>query len=86
MNLLGEREPEVYGTTTLAEIDTKLIGLASIYLHKRFYRNNGMSAHLEDIIIDKDYRGLGLGKKLINTIIEWCKEHKCYKIQLKLYC
>ena len=60
----------------------KLIGLASVYLHKRFYRNNGMSAHLEDVVIDKDYRGLGLGKKLINTIIEWCKEHKCYKIQL----
>ena len=25
MNLLGEREPEVYGTTTLAEIDARLV-------------------------------------------------------------
>ncbi len=28
LNLLGEREPEVYGTTTLAEIDASLIELA----------------------------------------------------------
>jgi 3-dehydroquinate dehydratase II len=28
LNLLGEREPEVYGTTTLAEIDSRLVALA----------------------------------------------------------
>jgi 3-dehydroquinate dehydratase-2 len=29
LNLLGSREPEIYGTTTLAEIDGSLQGLAS---------------------------------------------------------
>ena len=28
LNLLGQREPEVYGTTTLAEIDRQLLALA----------------------------------------------------------
>ncbi len=28
LNLLGEREPEVYGATTLAEIDASLVNLA----------------------------------------------------------
>ena len=29
LNLLGEREPEVYGTTTLAEIDARILNLAT---------------------------------------------------------
>ena len=34
LNLLGEREPEVYGTTTLAEIDNRLVGLAKAEGHE----------------------------------------------------
>lgn len=34
LNLLGEREPEVYGTTTLADIDHALQELASTRGHK----------------------------------------------------
>ena len=60
----------------------KLIGLASLWLHPRYYRKFGTSAHLEDLVIDKSYNNLGLGKKLINEIINWCKERNYYKIQL----
>lgn len=34
LNLLGEREPEVYGTTTLAEIDTRLVEVAKELGHE----------------------------------------------------
>jgi 3-dehydroquinate dehydratase II len=34
LNLLGEREPEVYGTTTLAEIDARLVGIAKELGHE----------------------------------------------------
>lgn len=34
LNLLGEREPEVYGTTTLAEIDARLVDLATAQGHQ----------------------------------------------------
>lgn len=34
LNLLGEREPEVYGTTTLAEIDARLVEAAKELGHE----------------------------------------------------
>ena len=40
--------------------------------------------HIEDIIIDKNHRGKGYGKILLNKIIEKSKKYGCYKIIL--YC
>ena len=50
LNLLGMREPAVYGTTTLAEIDTRLQAkakLASVDL--RCFQNNGEGALIDRI-------------------------------------
>ena len=60
----------------------KLVGLGSIYIFTKYYRNKGKSAYLEDLIIDKEHRHRGLGKKIIEKIIHKCKELHCYKLQL----
>jgi 3-dehydroquinate dehydratase-2 len=42
LNLLGEREPEVYGTTTLAQIDDGLVDLAGeLGVELETYQSNG---------------------------------------------
>jgi len=35
--------------------------------------------HIEDIIVDKNYRGHGLGKKIVDKLVEISKENGCYK-------
>ncbi len=41
LNLLGEREPEVYGRTTLAEIDRRLAALATeLGVHVETFQSN----------------------------------------------
>ena len=48
LNLLGEREPEVYGRLTLAEIDRRLVALGvELGLEVRSYQSNGEGALID---------------------------------------
>ena len=50
LNLLGEREPEVYGTTTLAEIEQRLVELAGeLRLELSFEQHNGEGAIIDTL-------------------------------------
>ena len=64
------------------EYEKRIIGYGSIYIDYKFYRNCKNVGHIEDIIIDKDYRGKGLSKLIINKLLESAREKDCYKIIL----
>lgn len=49
LNLLGEREPAVYGTTTLAEIDARLASLG----HRLGSRVSAFQSNHEGALIDR---------------------------------
>lgn len=49
LNLLGEREPEVYGTTTLAEIDARLVELAE----ERGHELTAFQSNAEHELVDQ---------------------------------
>lgn len=50
LNLLGEREPEVYGTVTLAEINSRLRGISrKLNASVRFFQSNGEGALISAI-------------------------------------
>ena len=60
----------------------KIIGSGTIWMEPKLIRNYGKVAHLEDIVIDKKYRGMGLGKKLLEHLLEIAKNEGCYKCVL----
>ena len=60
----------------------KIIGYGAIYIDYKFYRNCKNVGHIEDIIIDEEYRGQGLSKLIITKLLECAKEKECYKIIL----
>jgi len=45
----------------------RIIGLATL---APIYRFNGFKGHIEDVIVDESYRGQGLGRKLIEHLLE----------------
>ena len=60
----------------------KLVGFGTLWTQPKYYRNNGKSGHIEDIVIDKEHRNKGLGKDLVKHIIDYAKNTGCYKVQL----
>lgn len=59
LNLLGTREPEVYGTTTLAEIDERLKALASAAGHRLSVFQSNAEHELIDRIQHAAREGVG---------------------------
>lgn len=54
----------------VAEYDSKIIGCIAIV------HNNENEAQLRWFLSDPSFRGLGIGKKLLNDAIEFCRERK----------
>ena len=46
----------------------KIIGAGSLVVEKKFIRSLGICGHIEDIVVDKSYRGKNLGKRVIETL------------------
>ena len=69
-------------TNDVSNNDENIIGSATILIETKIIHNFGKVAHIEDVIVDNNYRGKGLGKMLINKCINYAKDHDCYKIIL----
>ena len=56
-----------------------IIGVASIHIIYKLSRTLGL---IEDVAVNKDHRGKGIGKNLIEKLIEIGKQKNCDKIVL----
>lgn len=65
---------------TFVMSDNKVIlGVASLHIIEKLTRKLGL---IEDVAVSKNNRGLGIGKKLVEKLIQTGKEKKCDKIVL----
>ncbi len=63
----------------VVEINNKVIGYASLHVIDKINRR---SCLIEDVVIHKNYRSKGIGRDLINHLINFSKNKKCDKIIL----
>ena len=61
-------------------IEKQLVGYGSFIIEKKI--RGGKVAHIEDIVVDSNFRGKGVGKFIITKLTEKIKDLKCYKITL----
>ncbi len=75
--LFGEKK---YAEVLLAEYNEKPVGQALFfYNYSTFLAKPGI--YLEDLFVKPEYRGKGIGKQLLNELIEIAKEKNCGRIE-----
>jgi len=65
--------------TFVAEMDGEIVGMALIY--PRYSTWKGPTLHLEDLIVKKDKRGLGIGKALYTKVLKYAYKKKVKRVE-----
>ena len=69
-------------TIYVFEDNNSILGISSILIEQKFIHNGGRVGHIEDVVVNKKSRGLGVGKMLIEKCVEKAKQEGCYKVIL----
>jgi len=64
------------------EDEGKVLGTALLLIQMNLSHGGRSYAHIENVVVDKEYRGKGAGRKMMDYLIEKGKEFDCYKILL----
>jgi glucosamine-phosphate N-acetyltransferase len=79
INLLNENH-----IVLVLEHNNKIIATGTLFIENKLIRNCGKVGHIEDIVVDPDYRNKHIGKHIMEELIKYAEEKNCYKVSL--YC
>ena len=63
--------------------DRKVISTCYCLIIPNLTRLGSSIAFVENVVTDKEYRGQGLGRKVMEKAIEFARERNCYKVILQ---
>ena len=63
----------------VAELDGKIVGSTTLLIEQKFIHEGGFVGHIEDVVVNKEFQGHGIGMKLVLSLLDAAKEKKCYK-------
>lgn len=66
----------------VAKLDVNVIGVVSIMFLARLNRKTP-EMYIPELVIAKNYRGKGIGKKIIKYCVEIATKKKCHRIRLE---
>lgn len=63
----------------VAEMNGRVIGSSTLLIEPKFIHDGGLVGHIEDVVVSKEMQGNNIGKKIIETCLNYAKERGCYK-------
>lgn len=88
LDITKEMFETIYNTIFLnsiifvVEVDKSIVASSTLLIEQKFIHKLSKYGHIEDVIVNSNYRSKGYGKKLIKHIVDYCKINKFYKISL----
>ena len=64
-----------------AETNDRVVGFCSLSLKNSLWQQ-GYTGHIDELIVDEEFRRKGVGKELLERIIEIARNKKCCRIEL----
>ncbi|CAI5438330.1 unnamed protein product [Caenorhabditis angaria] len=61
----------------------QVIAAATLVIEQKFIHNTGSRGRVEDVVVDKQWRGMKLGAILNNVLVEMAKNLNVYKLSLE---
>ena len=71
-----------YHNIFVIEKNERIIASVTLIIELKLIRNLGNVAHIEDVVVSKDYRNNGIAKELIEYCLDYSKKENCYKLIL----
>ena len=63
----------------VAILDSRVVGSTTMIIEPKFIHDGGNVAHIEDVVVSKEYQGKGIGEMLIQSLLDLAKDNNCYK-------
>ena len=63
----------------VAELNGKIVGSTTLLIEQKFIHEGGFVGHIEDVVVNKEFEGQGIGMKLVLSLLDVAKKKKCYK-------
>jgi glucosamine-phosphate N-acetyltransferase len=63
----------------VAVIDGIVVGSTTLLIETKFIHNGGKVGHIEDVVVNKEYQGKGIGEKIVKYVLKYAKDEDCYK-------
>jgi len=68
--------------TYVALLDGRIAGTASVFIEPKFIHSGGIVGHIEDVAVHPGFQKHGIGRKLVEFLLDECRRLNCYKVIL----
>ncbi len=76
---MNSLRPSINGKKIIISFDGKEVARAFLYLMSNELHTRPFG-FMEDVYVDESLRGMGLGSRIVNEVIEEAKRSGCYKL------